>query len=286
MTAPRGKALKWGVERRYEFIEFRLYWHGRINRGDLMEAFGISMQQASGDLNAYLAAAEGNIVYDKSAKAYVRGPDFAPRHHRPDAADFLNRLRALESGLVPPEQSWIPARPDFGAAPTPFRAVAPEILREVYGAVCAERGLWITYQSLSRPEPTERVVEPHAFAFDGFRWHARAFCRVDGVFKDFLLSRVLATGDREPRVADPAEDLAWRETVEIEIAPHPDLSAAQKAVFEVDYGMTDGRARIPVRRAMLYYALKRLGLDTDPSSRSPADQQIVLLNRDELFAGR
>jgi len=32
-----------------------------------------------------------------------------------------------------------------------------------------------------------------------------------------------------------------------------------------------------VRRALLYYALKRLGLDTDPGARKPQDQQIVLL---------
>lgn len=29
---------------------------------------------------------------------------------------------------------------------------------------------------------------------------------------------------------------------------------------------------------MLYYALRRLGLDTSPTAREPQDQQIVLLN--------
>lgn len=44
--------------------------------------------------------------------------------------------------------------------------------------------------------------------------------------------------------------------------------------------MRGGKAKIKVRRALLYYALRRLGLDTDPSARRPQDQQIVLLNRD------
>ena len=48
------KGVNWGVERRYEFIEFRLYWQGRINRSDLMEVFGISVQQASKDLSNYI----------------------------------------------------------------------------------------------------------------------------------------------------------------------------------------------------------------------------------------
>ncbi len=39
-----------------------------------------------------------------------------------------------------------------------------------------------------------------------------------------------------------------------------------------------------VRKALLYYALKRLGLDTDPAARRPQDQQIVLLNRGLEFA--
>jgi hypothetical protein len=39
-------------------------------------------------------------------------------------------------------------------------------------------------------------------------------------------------------------------------------------------------AKIMVWRALLYYALRGLGLDTDPVARRPQDQQIVLLNRD------
>ena len=46
-------ALKWGVERRLEFIEFRLFWEGSINRADLVEFFGVSVPQASKDLALY-----------------------------------------------------------------------------------------------------------------------------------------------------------------------------------------------------------------------------------------
>jgi hypothetical protein len=53
-------------------------------------------------------------------------------------------------------------------------------------------------------------------------------------------------------------------------------------VIELDYGMENGSVTIPVRRALLYYALKRLGLDTDPSARKPQDQQIVLLNKNDV----
>jgi hypothetical protein len=34
--------LKWGVERRLEFIEFRLFWEGGVNRSDIIDMFGVS----------------------------------------------------------------------------------------------------------------------------------------------------------------------------------------------------------------------------------------------------
>jgi hypothetical protein len=40
----------WGQERRLEFIDFRVLWDGRINRAELVEFFGTSIQQASHDL--------------------------------------------------------------------------------------------------------------------------------------------------------------------------------------------------------------------------------------------
>ena len=89
------------------------------------------------------------------------------------AAEFLAQLRAVEDGLVAPDHSWIAVFPDYVGTPVPARGVDPEILRDVYSAIVERQGLTVTYQSLSRPEPTERVIEPHALAFDGFRWHAR-----------------------------------------------------------------------------------------------------------------
>jgi hypothetical protein len=274
------RTLKPAVEDRYRFIEFRIYWRNRINRSDLMTQFGVSIQQASLDLNTYIAGAKRNLVYDRRAKCYRRGKSFKQRYFTPDAGQFLGEIRAVEEGYLPLAQSWFPALPDHAGTPVPARGVAPEILRAVYMAIEDRQALAVTYQSMSRPAPTERIIEPHALAYDGFRWHARAFCRNDRVFKDFLISRILETGEVSAREADPAADRDWQEVVVLEVGPHPGLSETQKRVIEMDYGMVDGTAEIPVRRALLYYALKRLGLDTDPAARRPQDQQIVLLNGD------
>ena len=45
--------LKWGVERRLEFIEFRLFWEGGVNRSDIIDTFDVSVPQASKDLTLY-----------------------------------------------------------------------------------------------------------------------------------------------------------------------------------------------------------------------------------------
>lgn len=282
MPQKQVKQLNWGAERRNAFIEFRVFWHGRINRSDLMETFGISLQQASLDLSGYSDKWKRNLVYDKSQRAYVRGKNFTPHFITPSAEDYFAQLRAVDQGLVSREQSWISVFPGYGAAPTPARGVAPETLRDVLAAIHEPAALQVTYQSMSRPEPSARWIEPHALAFDGFRWHARAFCQNDQVFKDFLLSRIVEIGKRGPVTADQQTDTAWHSEVVLEVGPHPDLSPTQRRAIEMDYGMEDGRAQIPVRRALLFYALKRLGLDTDPAARRPQDQQIVLLNQAAL----
>lgn len=275
--------LRWGVEQRLEFIEFRLFWEGHVNRSDVMEQFGLSVNQASSDLSRYISFAPDNMTYDKSARTYVRGPGFKPVFGKLDAVRYLAQLRSLEEGILDRDDCWIADVPDVGSTPTPARGVQSETLRAVVGAIRRAEAIEVNYQSLSNPDPRWRWIAPHAIAFDGFRWHARAFCMTDDCFKDFLLSRMLEVRGTAEAATSAAGDDDWHSEVTLEVGPHPDLSETQAKVIALDYGMQDGKAEIKVRRALLYYTLKRLGLDTDPSARNPQDQQIVLLNRETSF---
>ena len=277
--------LRWGVEQRLEFIEFRLFWEGHVNRSDLMDQFGVSVNQASTDLNRYIGFAPDNMVYDKSARTYVRGSDFKAQFLEPDASRYLAQLRSLSDGILDREDSWIANLPPYASAPTPVRGVNPVTLRSVVGAIRRSEAVEVKYQSLSNPEPRWRWIAPHAIAFDGFRWHTRAFCLTDECFKDFLLSRMLKIRGTRKSDASADDDRDWHSEVTLEVAPHPELSETQAKVIALDYGMRGGMAKIKVRRALLYYALKRLGLDTDPAARRPQDQQIVLTNREEIIGG-
>lgn len=274
--------LRWGVEQRLEFIEFRLFWEGHVNRSDLMDQFGVSVNQASTDLNRYIGFAPANMVYDKSARTYVRGSAFQPQFLEPDASRYLAQLRSVAENILDREDSWIANLPSFASAPTPVRGVDPVTLRSVVGAIRRSEEIEIRYQSLSSPDPRWRWIAPHAIAFDGFRWHARAFCLTDECFKDFLLSRMIEIRGSRESGTSADDDLDWNSEVVLEVAPHPELSETQAKVIALDYGMRGGSAKIKVRRALLYYALRRLGLDTDPAARRPQDQQIVLMNAPEI----
>lgn len=274
--------LRWGVEQRLEFVEFRLFWEGHVNRSDVMAQFGLSVNQASADLNRYIGLAPDNMAYDKSARTYVRGPGFKPVFGKLDAGRYLAQLRSLADGILDRHDCWIAELPAYDSASTPARGVDPETLRRVVSAIRRAEAIEVKYQSLSRPEPTWRWIAPHAIAFDGFRWHCRAFCLTDECFKDFLLSRILEIRDTRASAVSADDDRDWHSEVTLEIGPHPALSETQAKVIALDYGMRGGKAEIKVRRALLYYALKRLGLDTDPGARKPQDQQIVLLNREAI----
>ncbi|APF38897.1 WYL domain-containing protein [Chelatococcus daeguensis] len=278
--------LRWGVEQRLEFIEFRLFWEGHVNRSDVMTQFGLSVNQASSDLSRYIGLAPHNMDYDRSLRTYVRQPSFRPVFGKLDAGRYLAQLRSVADGILDKDDCWIAELPDYDSAPTPARGVDPATLRSVVDAIRRSLAIEVKYQSLSSPEPRWRWIAPHAIAFDGFRWHARAFCVTDKCFKDFLLSRILEIrGSRESETS-AENDRDWHSEVTLEVGPHPALSETQAQVVALDYGMRDGKARIKVRRALLYYALRRLGLDTDPDARSPQDQQIVLLNRHGVLEGQ
>ena len=241
------------------------------------------MNQASTALNRYIGFAPDNMVYDKSARTYVRGPGFKPQFLEPDASRYLAQLRSVADGIIDREDSWIANLPPYAAAPTPVRGVNPVTLRSVVGAIRRSEAIEVKYQSLSTPDPRWRWIAPHAIAFDGFRWHTRAFCLTDDCFKDFLLSRILEIRGTRESETSADDDRDWHSEVTLEVGPHPDLSETQAKIIALDHRMPGGKAKIKVRRALLYYALRRLGLDTDPAARRPQDQQIVLLNRESIF---
>ena len=272
--------LSWSRKQRLEFIDFRLQWEGQLNRSDLITHFGISVPQASHDISAYTEVAPENLRYDRSQRAYLATAEFKPMFSATQSQSLLAELQTLAYGAQALERSSLSQVPSLAHVPAPSRLVNPAVLSGLMKALRSHASVRVLYQSMSRENPSWRTLSPHAFAHDGYRWHVRAYCHERRDFRDFVMGRILeieGSGESSP---DPMTDREWQTWVNIVLAPHPGLSAGQKRVVELDYGMEDGTVRLPCRRSLLFYALQRFGL---ANGNEAAEQQVVLLNREELL---
>lgn len=272
---------RWGQERRLEFIDWRLQWDGRLNRSDLTTFFEISVPQASLDIAKYLALSPESAAYDRSAKVYLASDLFEPLYPSTSSARFLNELMMQSAGVLPSELSFLGWTPNIGTAPNPGRTAPSHVLVPLLKAIRNKARVVAQYQAVSSMEPTVRNLSPHALGFDGFRWHARAFCHTRGEYKDFVIARFLKAKLSGEAAVSGIQDSAWHRIVTLKIGANPRLSPSATRVIEMDYGMVDGSAKLECRQALLFYTLKRLGLLE--GQEAPAYvQQIALLNRDEL----
>jgi hypothetical protein len=279
-NAQQAPGRRWGRERRFEFIEFRLLWDGRLNRADLTSYFKISTPQASMDLAAYQELAPGNLLYDKQQKVFVIGPSFRPLSDALNPYAFLNSVRQVEGGMLTKDSTFLGWYPENGVVRLPTRRIDFGILRGALKAIRDRGTISIRYQSMHHPEPERRSISPHAIVFDGVRWHVRGYCFRREEFRDFVLSRISEIEPETRESVDPQRDDSWHKEVAVEIAPAPHLSDSQRSAIAMDYGMSDLSIRIPTREALLLYLLQQLPLYS-PIGRARLNQ-IVLVNEKEL----
>lgn len=270
----------WGQSKRFEFIEWRLFWLNRLNRRDIELEFGISTPQASVDLRNYQQLAPHNLQYDATLKSFVRSETFEPKVFRPSAERFLLQMRAMKTGAIQIEDTWFPSLPAIDVLPKLSREVSSDLVRKLYSAISQSKGLIITYRSLKKT--SSRIIGPHALAYDGHRWHVRAWCFEKKVFRDFVLTRIGSASEVERVDFDPEMDLAWNSYVDLELCAHPDLEVEQRETIESDFGMKGGCITLTMRVALAYYFVKRNNLDID--ILSPERQQFVLKNREALYS--
>lgn len=276
--------LRHGAEQRLEFIEFRLFWEGRVNRSDITNRFGVSVPQASNDLSRYQELAPANIRYDTREKCYLPMGEFSPKFFKPSAGRYLAQLEGVAEHVVEASDTWIAEIPATSVLPIPSRNVDPELLKAFVSAVRRNRSLNVHYHSMNpnRPDAIWRRITPLAFGFDGLRWHVRGFCHVDNGFKDFILSRCLGVADEGAPGASANDDQAWNSLFDVILIANPKLAPAQQQTIQVDYGMIQGRTTVPVRRAMLYYFNKRLRLDVADLIDRPEETPVVVENNEEF----
>lgn len=275
--------VKWSQERRLQFIDFRLQWDGRINRKDVTAFFNISVPQASADIALYTQLAAGNLEYDKSSRTYTVTAAFKPYFESTGPRQYLSQLLSLERNILSSDQVFMSFRPPIASVPLPTRTIESTTLALMLRAIASRGKLEIRYQSIARDEEQVRFISPHAFGYDGVRWHVRAYCHLREGFRDFVFGRILTADTLTASAIDSQNDHEWHTFVDLVLAPDESLTPNQRYGVEIDYGMTGGRVSISCRQAMLFYTLRTLNFEVDGTPRK-GERQLVISNLAEIKA--
>ena len=280
-TAPES-AHRWGQARRLTFIDVRLQYDGRINRSDLIDFFAISVPQATADLKRYQELAPGNVTYDPRLRVYVTLKSFEPVFAHRTASLYLDDLARLARKMINSTESFVGFIPPTGVVATPARAITPSEVATLVQAIRDKVTLKVVYQSMDMPEPSNWTISPHAVGLDGLRWHTRAWCHTRNIFRDFAIGR-LKVLEAVPDIDGPSPDSdeGWTTHVPVILVPHPDLSPSQREMVMRDYEMENGRTVLDCRKAMLFYTLRHLNLES-AELKDAARQHVVVENRDDV----
>lgn len=271
--------LRWDLLLRYRLIEVIALWEGRLTTNHLQRAFGIGRQQASKDINHYLAEyAPGNLDYDRSLKGYKPASTFKPIFTRGVADEYLQMMHARED-LSCAFESLDVRELNTEVLLPPTRDLRPGVLRPILQACREGLRVEIQYTSLLNPNPEYRVIQPHTVVHNGMRWHVRAWCEKNSEYRDFVLSRIQDQPDISlPGNMNKEKDAAWQQKLTLEIIPDPRLTSSQQKLISRDYDMTGGKLRIECRAAMASYIVETLRLNGE-QHRQPTAQQVILGNR-------
>lgn len=261
----------WQRKERLRFIDAKLFWTGTIRRNDICRVFELHTTNASKDIQLYIEIAENNLTYDRKAKVYRTTPGFEPISRQHKTSDLL-----AYTTLGIPWSGYIPSY--LNVVELPIRQPSSLITRNILHSIDEQSGVEITYRSMNNPDGLRRWIFPKVVIFDGLRWHTRAFDEKSSQYRDFVLSRIAATGEHKPK-EDIPNDPDWEKSIDIRIVPHGKLTSAQAKMIEYDYAMIDGELVITTRQALAAYIIRHLNLDTE---LIPPRQQIQCLNLEEI----
>lgn len=270
------------LRERLEFIEFRLYWEGHVNRSDLTDRFNISKPQATIDLKRYQELAPNHLQYDVSRQYYIPSPAFNPLLMTPYSDAYFSALLDTHAHA---DLKYLGVPPDVDAPPCIHRAVKPEVLREIVLAMQHNQRVKVDYHSLWGEGPAERWIHPLRLIHLKRAWELRVYCHLRGEFRMFLLGRITKVHAREADSVAIPRDEAWGKRVEVVLVPSPKLKPAAKDVVEYDYGMTNGRVTISVRLELLKDFLGEhslLHIPSKPLKLRKDNGQIAIENAAEI----
>ena len=255
----------WAAHERVRAVERAAYWRGWVRRQELIRLFGVSMAQASSDLQKYQNLNPGALQYNLNVKRYESGPDMKCLLHEPRLVEalafFLNGPGSV-AALDPPTSaaSDTSGTSSVEALHLPARRASARVERFLFMAT--ENGCRVKVRYLSVHSGTDawRWIRPHAFVHDGWRWHVRAWCEQGESYRDFVLGRMAGIKWPEPATdtESPPRDEDWECFVTLRFRPASDLDDVSRKAVALDFDMKNDVMEIRVRKALRDYVLHRL----------------------------
>ena len=262
----------WAARERLRMIEVLLWWRGWVRRGDLIDVFGISAAQASGDIQRFLELNRAGVIYHTNRKRYEAGESFTCRLHRPSLAEAVTLLMGQRAGnaaltmraeTVPTQASDL-----VDIVTMPQRVANERAVRTLVMAMLRKETVEVRYASVNSSTRKLRTLVPRAIAWDGTRWHARCWDPEHSEWRDYVLGRMEECRWAKFDADEPPADIDWETFVILKLKPNSSLSKDAKAAIKMDYGMSADVIEIRVRKAMVKYVRQNLGLPWENGSQA------------------
>jgi len=258
----------WAARERLRAVEQWLWWRGWVGRGDLVVRFGISAAQASGDLQKYLEMNGKGVSYQTSRKRYEAGEDFTCALHEPSLEEAV-RVFLGGSGREASACGNVAESDQVAILQLPKRVAPVEIARRVFVALLGGKRLRVFYHSVNSDGAEWRYLRPGALAWDGRRWHVRAWCEKREEWRDFVLGRMGKAEWPEAYEGSMPLDEDWNAWETLKLRLNPMLGAEARASLKLDYGMEGEVIEVKVRRALRGYFLAEMYLDATGGKALP-----------------
>ncbi|MGR5048844.1 WYL domain-containing protein [Photobacterium damselae] len=250
---------------RLAYIDFKLYFTGRVTRSDLKDAFGIAEAAASRVLTEYSKRRPNNKT--QKTNTIIRDT-FEP---------LIDIDGELALGML---ANGFNSNKIFGVTELSYEKIGkiPNQLNTsevamITRAIAGNYAISCKYLSENSTNHERRTLIPLAIMYDGTSWMFRAFDRSEpetNKFKNFHFARVRNVDEeheiKESRQHDHealTQDKLWNLRLPLILKLHPSLSEKDKRKVRTDFGMANDKEELIVteRAAFRWIVEKKWYID-------------------------
>ena len=271
--------MSFAQKQRLAYIDFTLYFTGMMTRSQIVQHFELGLAAATRDINLYKSLKPDNMHYDNAVKKYFIAPEFSPLFTHDAHKTLIKLTHQISDGSDAIGEVAFPVE-----KPSNLNTPNIDVIATLSQAMIQHKVVSVIYTSLSSGSGARELV-PHSIVDNGQRWHVRAFDRKSQSFRDFVLTRlshVSMMDDETVYAEEQAADEQWQTLLPLTLIPHS-KNISHPTAIELDFGMTDGKLIVHVRKAMAGYLLRRWNVDCSPhASLKGAEYQLQLANLEVL----